>query len=341
MNDEIQKIHTAADDDWAAIEKERTGGNAGSAAPAAAGINTAPAGAGASNAGAAAEAGEGGSSAGATADAGEGGSSAGAMADAGEGGSSASAMADAGEAVSGKVSSKADFPDARRRKFSQKRSMEKAPAKPGNRLGILSIIFGLLGFFIYPCALIGVILGIIALRKGRSKYIALTGIIVSIVVFAGAISYNLHNRSQNPQAITGEQANALNQAVNETAQARSESTAGSKSAAYAAAMEPVLSAEYGDSYRISTDETGCIIQIWHEGVGEACDGIKKGSAELTAEWNDMKTSIQKMCTAAQNKFTSSVSEDGNVMVILLDDRDRNTVLLMYKDGICLYDAAAE
>ena len=64
-----------------------------------------------------------------------------------------------GEAVSGKVSSKADFPDARRRKFSQKRSMEKAPAKPGNRLGILSIIFGLLGFFIYPCALIGVILG--------------------------------------------------------------------------------------------------------------------------------------------------------------------------------------
>ncbi len=27
MNDEIQKIHTAADDDWAAIEKERTGGN--------------------------------------------------------------------------------------------------------------------------------------------------------------------------------------------------------------------------------------------------------------------------------------------------------------------------
>ena len=315
MNDEIQKIHTAADDDWAAIEKERTGGNAGSAAPAAAGINTAPAGAGASNAGAAAEAGEGGSSAGAT--------------------------ADAGEAVSGKVSSKADFPDARRRKFSQKRSMEKAPAKPGNRLGILSIIFGLLGFFIYPCALIGVILGIIALRKGRSKYIALTGIIVSIVVFAGAISYNLHNRSQNPQAITGEQANALNQAVNETAQARSESTAGSKSAAYAAAMEPVLSAEYGDSYRISTDETGCIIQIWHEGVGEACDGIKKGSAELTAEWNDMKTSIQKMCTAAQNKFTSSVSKDGNVMVILLDDRDRNTVLLMYKDGICLYDAAAE
>ena len=328
MNDEIQKIHTAADDDWAAIEKERTGGNAGSAAPAAAGINTAPAGAGASNAGAAAEAGEGGSSAGATADAGEGGSSAG-------------ATADAGEAVSGKVSSKADFPDARRRKFSQKRSMEKAPAKPGNRLGILSIIFGLLGFFIYPCALIGVILGIIALRKGRSKYIALTGIIVSIVVFAGAISYNLHNRSQNPQAITGEQANALNQAVNETAQARSESTAGSKSAAYAAAMEPVLSAEYGDSYRISTDETGCIIQIWHEGVGEACDGIKKGSAELTAEWNDMKTSIQKMCTAAQNKFTSSVSEDGNVMVILLDDRDRNAVLLMYKDGICLYDAAAE
>ena len=318
MNDEIQKIHTAADDDWAAIEKERTGGNAGSAAPAAAGINTAPAGAGASNAGAAAEAGEGGSSAGATADAGEGGSSAG-------------ATADAGEAVSGKVSSKADFPDARRRKFSQKRSMEKAPAKPGNRLGILSIIFGLLGFFIYPCALIGVILGIIALRKGRSKYIALTGIIVSIVVFAGAISYNLHNRSQNPQAITGEQANALNQAVNETAQARSESTAGSKSAAYAAAMEPVLSAEYGDSY----------IQIWHEGVGEACDGIKKGSAELTAEWNDMKTSIQKMCTAAQNKFTSSVSKDGNVMVILLDDRDRNAVLLMYKDGICLYDAAAE
>ena len=315
MNDEIQKIHTAADDDWAAIEKERTGGNAGSAAPAAAGINTAPAGAGASNAGAAAEAGEGGSSAGAT--------------------------ADAGEAVSGKVSSKADFPDARRRKFSQKRSMEKAPAKPGNRLGILSIIFGLLGFFIYPCALIGVILGIIALRKGRSKYIALTGIIVSIVAFAGAISYNLHNRSQNPQAITGEQANALNQAVNETAQARSESTAGSKSAAYAAAMEPVLSAEYGDSYRISTDETGCIIQIWHEGVGEACDGIKKGSAELTAEWNDMKTSIQKMCTAAQNKFTSSVSKDGNVMVILLDDRDRNAVLLMYKDGICLYDAAAE
>ena len=48
-----------------------------------------------------------------------------------------------------------------------------------------------------------------------------------------------------------------------------------------------------------------------------------------------------MCTAAQNKFTSSVSEDGNVMVILLDDRDRNAVLLMYKDGICLYDAAAE
>ena len=315
MNDEIQKIHTAADDDWAAIEKERTGGNAGSAAPAAAGINTAPAGAGASNAGAAAEAGEGGSSAGATADAGEGGSSAGATADAGE--------------------------DARRRKFTWKKSSPKAPAKPGNRLGILSIIFGLLGFFIYPCALIGVILGIIALRKGRSKYIALTGIIVSIVVFAGAVSYNLHNRSQNPQAITGEQANALNQAVNETAQARSESTAGSKSAAYAAAMEPVLSAEYGDSYRISTDETGCIIQIWHEGVGEACDGIKKGSAELTAEWNDMKTSIQKMCTAAQNKFTSSVSKDGNVMVILLDDRDRNAVLLMYKDGICLYDAAAE
>lgn len=309
MNDEIQKIHTAADDDWAAIEKERAGGNSGSAAPAAAGTDTAPAGAGGSNAGPAADAGEGGSN--------------------------------AGEAVSGKISSKADLPDAPQRKFTWKKSSPKAPAKPGNRLGILSIIFGLLGFFIYPCALIGVILGIIALRKGRSKYIALTGIIVSIVVFAGAVSYNLHGRSQNPQAITGEQANAINQAVNETAQARSESTAGSKSAAYAAAMKPVLSAEYGDSYRISTDDTGCIIQIWHEGVGEACDGIKKGSAELTAEWNDMKTSIQKMCTAAQNKFTSSVSKDGNVMVILLDDRDRNTVLLMYKDGICLYDAAAE
>ncbi|MDD6363209.1 MAG: DUF4190 domain-containing protein [Lachnospiraceae bacterium] len=335
MNDEIQKIHTAADDDWAAIEKERTGGNSGSAAPAAAGTDTAPAGAGGSNAGTEVDAGAGGSNAGATADAGEGGSSAGATADAGEGGSNA------GKAVSGKISSKADLPNAPQRKFSWKRSMEKASAKPGNRLGILSIIFGLLGFFIYPCALIGVILGIIALRKGRSKYIALTGIIVSIVVFAGAVSYNLHGRSQHPQAITGEQANAINQAVNETAQARSESTAGSKSAAYAAAMKPVLSAEYGDSYRISTDDTGCIIQIWHEGVGEAFDGIKKGSAELTAEWNDMKNSIQKMCTAAQNKFTSSVSKDGNVMVILLDDRDRNTVLLMYKDGICLYDAAAE
>ena|GEM_PF-1197491 len=341
MNDEIQKIHTAADDEWAAIEKERTGGNSGSDAPAAAGTDPAPAGVGGSNAGTAADAGEGGSNAGATADAGEGGSNAGATADAGESGSNADPAADAGEAVSGKISSKADLPDAPQRKFTWKKSSPKAPAKPGNRLGILSIIFGLLGFFIYPCALIGVILGIIALRKGRSKYIALTGIIVSIVVFAGAISYNLHDRSQNPQAITSEQANAINQAVNETAQARSESTAGSKSAAYAAAMEPVLSAEYGDSYRISTDETGCIIQIWHEGVGEACDGIKKGSAELTAEWNDMKTSIQKMCTAAQNKFTSSVSKDGNVMVILLDDRDRNTVLLMYKDGICLYDAAAE
>ena len=316
MNDEIQKIHTAADDDWAAIEKERTGGSASSAAPAADAV-------------------EGGSNAGEAADAGEGGSSAAPAADAGEGGSNA------GEAVSGKISSKADLPNAPQRKFTWKKSSPKAPAKPGNRLGILSIIFGLLGFFIYPCALIGVILGIIALRKGRSKYIALTGIIASIVVFAGAISYNLHDRSQNPQAITGEQANAINQAVNETAQARSESTAGSKSAAYAAAMKPVLSAEYGDSYRISTDDTGCIIQIWHEGVGETCDGIKKGSAELTAEWNDMKTSIQKMCTAAQNKFTSSVSKDGNVMVILLDDRDRNTVLLMYKDGICLYDAATE
>ena len=341
MNDEIQKIHTAADDDWAAIEKERAGGNSGSAAPAAAGTDPAPAGVGGSNAGPAADVGEGGSNAGATADAGEGGSNAGATADAGESGSNADPAADAGEAVSGKISSKADLPDAPQRKFTWKKSSPKAPAKPGNRLGILSIIFGLLGFFIYPCALIGVILGIIALRKGRSKYIALTGIIVSIVVFAGAISYNLHDRSQNPQAITSEQANAINQAVNETAQARSESTAGSKSAAYAAAMKPVLSAEYGDSYRISTDDTGCIIQIWHEGVGEACDGIKKGSAELTAEWNDMKTSIQKMCTAAQNKFTSSVSKDGNVMVILLDDRDRNTVLLMYKDGICLYDAAAE
>ena len=335
MNDEIQKIHTAADDEWAAIEKERAGGGSGAGAASGAGVSgssadMAPAGAGEGSSG------DNMTPAGAGA-----GSSGDGMAPAGAGAGSSGNSGAEGSVSSAEAGSATDTPAARRKKFPRKKSSPNATAKRGNRLGILSVIFGLLGFIIYPCALIGVILGIIALRKGRSKYIAMAGIIVSIVVFAGAVSYNLHDRNRNPQAITGEQANAINQAVNETAQARSENSAGSKSAAYAAAMEPVLSAEYGDSYRISTDETGCIIQIWHDGVGEACDGIKKGSAELTGEWNDMKTSIRKMCTAAQNKFTSSVSQDGNVMVILLDDRDQNTVLLMYKDGTCLYDAAAE
>ncbi len=163
---------------------------------------------------------------------------------------------------------------------------------------------------------------------------------------------------QTTQATANAQSNATNQAVaNPTGEGTVNGTAATgaeaakataktpeeiakaqeNAATYVDAMETILKQQYGDQYTIVGDETGCLISFWKDGLGDAADQARAGDAATEQTWKELKSSIQGLSQTAYDQYCSSVSEDGHVMLNLVDDRNHDKILLMFEDGKCHMD----
>lgn len=97
-----------------------------------------------------------------------------------------------------------------------------------------------------------------------------------------------------------------------------------------------LNSTFENCYTISSDDTGVIINVWGEGLTYAALMVLSDES-LRDTWTDMVGNCQYM---AQSVYDASVTLglDTPVMVNVLNDVNRENVLLSFVNGVLVYDA---
>lgn len=108
---------------------------------------------------------------------------------------------------------------------------------------------------------------------------------------------------------------------------------------YISLVTPILKENFKDKYELSYDETGITVNVWNDNIGTAAALAKTtGNKELMDSWNTMKNNIQYMSESFTESAETIGLNDTMIMVNVLNDLNKENVLLSYINGVCVYDA---
>ena len=105
------------------------------------------------------------------------------------------------------------------------------------------------------------------------------------------------------------------------------------------ALGPDLSESY-DGYEIALEEDLLVIRIWMEGTADLAACIRAGLLDR-GFWENVRKGVGGLAVAGRDFADRAGRDDLAVRVDLLNDRDREKLLLSLLDGEILYDAVSE
>ena len=109
-------------------------------------------------------------------------------------------------------------------------------------------------------------------------------------------------------------------------------------AAFADVARPIIAESYGDDCDVSADETinTVYIKCWKPGIAAASLYAKLGNAECIASAKVLKDGI---ATASKTYYDLLKEYDptAHLVYAVMDDTNLDNTVLMFYDGICVYD----
>lgn len=102
-----------------------------------------------------------------------------------------------------------------------------------------------------------------------------------------------------------------------------------------------LDENFKDQYTIKRDKETVTVSVWQEGLTAAAVAAKSEGGDTLDKWNEMKGNIQYMAKSNYELMETCGIEDGHLLLNVLNDQNKDNVLLSYMDGACLYDAVNE
>ena len=106
---------------------------------------------------------------------------------------------------------------------------------------------------------------------------------------------------------------------------------------YMALVKTTLDTSFPDCNEISRDGNNVIIKAWQDGVTIEAMAAKTNGGAMLDQWNSMKDNVEYMAQSAYDLLGTSGIKDGHVTVNLLNDQNKENVLLTFLDGVCIYD----
>lgn len=105
-----------------------------------------------------------------------------------------------------------------------------------------------------------------------------------------------------------------------------------------ALISPLLEENYGGNYNIEGDETGISIDVWEEGITAGAMYAAAGDKENLAGWKELKKGTGAFASATYDTVKQLTgNENISVAVNVLNDTNKDNVLLIYINGVCVYD----
>lgn len=101
----------------------------------------------------------------------------------------------------------------------------------------------------------------------------------------------------------------------------------------------ILGNAFGENnYSISREGTAVVVNVWYDNVAMGATLAAAGDKSSIEGWKAAKEGLQATAEAMYNSFVETTGfEDANVMVNLINDQNKDNVLLTFLNGICIYD----
>lgn len=90
---------------------------------------------------------------------------------------------------------------------------------------------------------------------------------------------------------------------------------------------------------VSDEKDSVILYIWQDGISSGCYKASKGIAPYTTQWDQIVNGMKNLSISVQNLFDSAGRNDISASVVVRNDANPDSVLLMVNRGRVLLNAA--
>lgn len=105
-------------------------------------------------------------------------------------------------------------------------------------------------------------------------------------------------------------------------------------------IKPVLENGFGEKYELdlNTEKHTLNIKIWGDDITPSAMKARDGDQDMLASWNDMVDGILTLSQSIQTLIDENCDEDYSSMLLLMNEINKENVLLVTSGSTVLYDA---
>ena len=96
-----------------------------------------------------------------------------------------------------------------------------------------------------------------------------------------------------------------------------------------------------DKYSLEYDDTSITLSLWEDGVALGATLAASGNEEAKAAWDDMTDNIIYMSDSMTEALETLGLQDAVITVNILNEQNKDNVLLCVVDGVVFYDSTQE
>lgn len=104
-----------------------------------------------------------------------------------------------------------------------------------------------------------------------------------------------------------------------------------------AVIEETLKNSYDTNYTLNHDDTSITVGVWRDGVANGAVYAQQGDQNCLSAWRTMVSAIQNMCSTMTGSLNAAGLEGVTVTVNVVNDQNRDNVLLTVTDGNITYN----
>lgn len=102
--------------------------------------------------------------------------------------------------------------------------------------------------------------------------------------------------------------------------------------------ESALEKSWGNDFEIEYDDTGLTINTWRDGIATNTVLASQGNKTAKDNWEKLIDSQKTLCNVLLEQIKDTGKEDYIVVLNILNDLDKNKVLLSVLNGTVIYDS---
>lgn len=91
------------------------------------------------------------------------------------------------------------------------------------------------------------------------------------------------------------------------------------------------------NYNIKDSDKALSITLWSTGITSTAKKAYENSIEAQMEWNRVKDSLLNIIHIIENDYIIFDIKDVSITVMLVNEDNHDRTLLVYKDGVIVYD----